>query len=42
MQVIVPNDKMKAELATVGEAIAKEWAAKGGAGAGNILGAYKK
>jgi len=42
MQVVVPNDKMKAELTAVGEVIAKDWAAKGGAGAANILSAYKK
>ncbi len=42
MQVIVPNDKMKAELTVIGETIAKEWATKGGAGTAAVLGAYKK
>jgi len=42
VQVIEPNDKMKAELAAIGDVIAKDWAAKGGQGTSNILGAYKK
>ena len=42
VQVITPNDGLKAELATIGAAIAKEWAAKGGEGAANILAGYKK
>ena len=41
VQVVVPNDAMKAELAKIGEAIAKDWAAKGGAGAAGILAKYK-
>ena len=42
VQVITPNDNLKAELAAIGATIAKEWAAKGGEGAANILAGYKK
>lgn len=42
VQVVVPNDAMKAELAKIGETIAKDWAAKGGDSAAKVLANFQK
>lgn len=42
IEVIVPNDAMKAELTKIGEAIAKDWATKGGESTAAILAGYRK
>jgi len=42
VKVAPPSDKLKGELAGIGDKIAQEWAAKGGQSATDILAAYKK